>query len=333
MTFQPVSDPYPYDESFLSSDSPLILPEYFRDFKVARPLGRGRYSRVFQVTSPAGTDYALKVTVCSTPHLTNSAIREYALLRRLSGCPHIINAHDFRLEVSPRGLVSAWLLEEYAGVLNVANAHFSSASRLKAAVSVCDALIEGKRRGVAHLDVKPANVFRSRDGKWKLGDFSHAMPVSNLDQVCSAVGSPGYIAPEVLREKRYSELSDIYSMGIFLYRLFTGELPFRPEGPAIPSGAFPKKQLPARLYRVITTAARLVPEDRYPSFEDLRAALAALDSGDLPPDGSISVPRPHVVKDFCPQSMLHTFGDTFSFGEGGSGRYWYAEATWSTLGG
>ncbi len=333
MTFQTAQDPYPYDESFLSSDSPLILPEYFKDYKVARPLGRGRYSRVFQLTSPAGKDYALKVTVCSTPHLTNSAIREYALLQRLSECPHIINAYDFRLEVSPRGLVSAWLLEEYAGVLNVANAHFSSLSRLKAAISVCDALIESKKRGVAHLDVKPANVFRSRDGKWKLGDFSHAMPVSCLDRVSGTVGSPGYIAPKVLKENRYSELSDIYSMGIFLYKLFTGELPFRPESPAIPSGAFPKKQLPKALFRVITTAARLVPEDRYSSFGELRAALAELDAGDLPPDGSVSVPRPRAEGDPRPQSMIHTFGDTFSFSEDGSGRYWYAEATWSTMGG
>ncbi len=332
MTRYPDGESYPYGKSFLANEGPLILPEYFKDFKVVRPLGRGRSSRVFQLASPTGKDYALKVTICSTPHQTNSAIREYALLQRLSGCPHVIRVYDFRLEVSPRGLVSAWLLEEYAGVLNVWNPAFSFPSRLKAAVAVCEALIEIKKRGVAHLDIKPANVFRGKDGLWKLGDFSHAMPLSALGQISGVVGSPGYIAPETRTRRHYSEQTDIYSMGIFLYRLFTGELPFPPDRPETPQPPFPRRALPDALYRVISTAANDDPEERFPTFEALLDALMSLQRSDLPPEGSLNTKgRPD---DRPPtQGAIHTFGDTFSFGSGEGGRYWYAEATWSTLGG
>ena len=153
-----------------TDEDSLFLPEYYRDLSVLRLIGRGRASKVYLVENPAGKKAALKVTMCTTPRLTNSAIREYAFLQRLSGSSRVLEGYDFRLESSPRGIMTAWLLEESAQVLSADDPALTARDRLAVGVSVCEAMIDCRRKGIAHLDIKQSNVFTAWTayGKWAI---------------------------------------------------------------------------------------------------------------------------------------------------------------------
>ncbi len=323
-----------------TDDESLYLPEYFHDVRVLRLIGRGRSSMVYLVENPAGKKAALKVTLCSTPHLTNSAIREYAFLQRLSGSLRVLEGYDFRLETSPRGIMTAWLLEESAQVLSADDPRLNARDRLGAGISVCEAMIDCRRKGIAHLDIKQSNVFRGCDGTWKIGDFSHSARLNHLGNLHNAVGSPGYMAPEVFSAHRFSQQSEVYSIGILLYRLFTGSLPFKCDAvnPCRPSEeeALPRAGLSDALYGLLEKAAAYRPQDRYPTFEALRSDLRSLHSRDLPRDCDIRAftrPGPGALKpEEDSRSLPHTMGHTFSFENRADTTYWFAETTWSTEG-
>ena len=91
-----------------------------------------------------------------------------------------------------------------------------------------DAVIYCHEMGIAHRDLKPENLLLSSDkllsSTIKLADFGLATFVSLKDD--SIVGSPGYIAPEIIAQKPYDEKCDYWSLGVILYLLLAGELPF-----------------------------------------------------------------------------------------------------------
>lgn len=100
------------------------------------------------------------------------------------------------------------------------------------AVGILRGLGEAHKHAVIHRDIKPSNVLLGYNGSIKLSDFGIAgimnEKVSNEGHV---LGSPGYIAPEVLSGRKYSEMSDIFSVGVLLYRCLIGYNPFR--GPTV----------------------------------------------------------------------------------------------------
>lgn len=81
--------------------------------------------------------------------------------------------------------------------------------------------------GVLHSDIKPANVLLGRDGSVKLSDFGVAVALSRAGDRAGVFGTPGYIAPEVLVGREPSVASDLFALGVLLYRSLTGRLPFR----------------------------------------------------------------------------------------------------------
>ena len=323
-----------------AEEDSLCLPAYFHDLTVNRLLGRGRSGKVYLVENPAGKKAALKVTFCSTPRLTNSAIREYAFLQRMSGSLRVLTCYDFRLETSPRGVMSAWLLEEIAHTLSADDPSLTARERLAVGISLCDALIDCRLKGIAHLDVKQSNVFRGADGIWKLGDFSHSARISHLSRIHSPVGSPGYMAPEVFSDCRFSQQSDIYSAGVLIFRLFTGFMPFRCDAVRPSRGEddiLPTEGLTPPLKQILCRATAYRPEDRYATFEELRGDLLALHTRDLPRSSDILAFTARTPDNGCPpagsQTLTGSMGHTFSFENRSDAAYWYAEPTWSTEGG
>ncbi|MBR4502955.1 MAG: protein kinase [Clostridia bacterium] len=322
-----------------TDEDSLFLPEYYRDLSILHLIGRGRAGKVYLVENPAGKKAALKVTMCTTPRLTNSAIREYAFLQRMSGSSRVLEGYDFRLEVSPRGVMTAWLLEESAQVLSADDPTLTARDRLAVGVSVCEAMIDCRRKGIAHLDIKQSNVFHGLDGVWKVGDFSHSARLNHLGRLHSAVGSPGYMAPEVYARHRFSQQSEIYSTGVLLYRLFAGSMPF-PCDASHPCRSEDDRAeragLSDPLWQILEKATAFRPEDRYPSFEALRGDLRSLHTRDLPTVSELhSFTRkisgdPRSAGDSC--TLPRTMGHTFSFENRSDSPYWYAEETWSTEG-
>lgn len=101
-------------------------------------------------------------------------------------------------------------------------------------IQMCEALQAIHKAGVIHRDLKPGNILVLDDGTLRLADFGVARPeVSNLTQHDEIIGSVCYIAPEVWLGKPVTPSADLYALGIILYELATGQVPFDGESPAV----------------------------------------------------------------------------------------------------
>ena len=114
------------------------------------------------------------------------------------------------------------------------------------AVEVCHALAHAHSLGVIHRDVKPENVMIRKDGLIKLMDFGIAqvLDFQRMTVTGQLLGSPAYMAPEIIEGKQLDFRTDVFSVGIMLYLLATGELPFAGRNPhevlrRIAEGKFP----------------------------------------------------------------------------------------------
>ncbi len=91
----------------------------------------------------------------------------------------------------------------------------------------CKALDYAHRHGIIHRDIKPANILLTDDTDIKISDFGAALSVTSETTQVSGIGSPAYMSPEQLQEMTLSHQTDIFSLGVVMYQLLTGSLPFK----------------------------------------------------------------------------------------------------------
>jgi serine/threonine-protein kinase len=145
---------------------------------------------------------------------------------------------------------------------------------------LCLALGHAHKGGIVHRDIKPENVMiRSEDGCVKLMDFGIAQILDNqkLTLTGQLIGSPAYMAPELISGKPLDQRTDLFSLGILLYQLATGELPFAGRNPhevlnRIADGDYPAPSticplVDRDLEAIIAAALATNPDDRYQSVE------------------------------------------------------------------
>jgi serine/threonine-protein kinase len=154
-------------------------------------------------------------------------------------------------------------------------------------VEVCRALGHAHGVGVIHRDVKPENVMIRKDGLIKLMDFGIAqvLDFQRMTVTGQLLGSPAYMAPEIIEGKPLDFRTDVFSVGIMLYLLATGQLPFTGKNPhevlrRIAEGKFadPRtlaRSVDQRLARIIGRALARQPDDRYPDVAPLADDLVA----------------------------------------------------------
>jgi len=149
---------------------------------------------------------------------------------------------------------------------------------------VCDALSYAHAHGIVHRDLKPANILMDADGEAKVADFGVAFTNLAFDSTRNMkVGSPAYMAPEQLEGKPANLKSDVYSVGIMMYKMLCGGLPFPPDTPAAmmtrimlgnlspPSSARPG--LPPVFDAISRRAAARDVSLRYNTWEELASDL------------------------------------------------------------
>jgi len=161
------------------------------------------------------------------------------------------------------------------------------------AAQVARALGYAHHRGIVHRDVKPQNVILNEDGRAKVTDFgiARSVDVDGVTQTGTVLGTSDYIAPEQAQGQQVNPQTDVYSLGVVLYELLTGELPFRGEGFVAvamqhvneppPNVLERRGDVPPRLALAIERAMAKRPEDRQESMDelvaDLESALRELD--------------------------------------------------------
>jgi tetratricopeptide (TPR) repeat protein len=205
--------------------------------------------------------------------------------------------------VTPEGL--PWFAMEYVEGQPIdryaAEAKLDIDDRLELFLAVCDAVQYAHRNLVVHRDLKPSNILVTAAGEVKLLDFGIAKIVASGDSTITQTGframTPEYASPEQLRGDAIAVASDVYSLGVLLYELLSGQRPYRVQGrephevaraileeaPPPPSEQGPerdRRRLRGDLDTIVLAALRKEPERRYQSVEllagDIRRHLGGL---------------------------------------------------------
>jgi serine/threonine protein kinase len=203
-------------------------------YPVTREIGSGATSKVYLARDTfAERDVAIKVFLFdkqADAHqerlLHKSFVAEAALAGKLNH-PHIVDIYDAVVEPDRSYLVMEYVpgttLEAYADVSTLL-----PVGKVVEIIFKCIRALEyACRHGIIHRDIKPGNILLSELGETKVSDFgaSFQQKMQETTQI-SGVGSPAYMSPEQIRMEPLTHQTDIYSLGVTMYRLLTGRLPF-----------------------------------------------------------------------------------------------------------
>src|SRR5688572_6998894 len=302
-------------------NAPAQVPNRIGTYEIMGVLGRGASATIYleRELFPA-RDVAIKVY--DPPRLSpedrrvfrSLVLKETLLAKRLTH-PNITQVYDAAAEDDRSYIVMEYCkegsLERYCtpeGLLPPERV----ASLLE---SCCDALSYANAHGVIHRDLKPANILMSAEGDAKVADFGVAFSNLAFDSTrAMVVGSPAYMAPEQIEGKPASMKSDMYSLGLVLYKVLVGALPFTAETPAalairialgdLPGPGEARPGVPPMLDLVFSRATHRDPEMRYPSWEDFAADLRTI----AHPDGEIDAHERAAQLRKLP--FFRDFGDT-----------------------
>lgn len=200
-------------------------------YKVIESLGRGGMAEVYKAYDKKRADHlAVKV-------LRDDLARDKIFLRRFQREAQTLAKLQHRSIVRFYGLeqegMDVFILMDYIEGESLrdeifrASKPFSSTRVLEIMEPVCSALYYAHQMGIAHCDIKPGNILISKKGDVLVTDFGIARMVDSATSTMVGIGSPAYMAPELVRGQDPTPQSDIYSLGIVLYEMLTGgERPF-----------------------------------------------------------------------------------------------------------
>ena len=169
------------------------------------------------------------------------------------------------------------------------------------------------QQGIVHRDLKPENILIGSDGTLKLADFGIALSLASrrltLSHLSNTVGTPDYMAPEQVRGQRGDARTDVYALGVLLYELLAGKVPY-PADDALeamrkkvetdpPLVSRMRPDVPIELEAVIYRALRRNPGERYQSVADLHRDLDHLKDV-LIPEYRPDIPPPRPLGDLPP---------------------------------
>jgi len=262
-------------------------------YRVVAKLGSGGMAEVYKAYQP-GLDRYVGIKVLHS-HLVEDKDfiarfeREALTIGKLRH-PNIVQAVDFNLEGDMYFMVMEFIdgptLKDELKARLAANQPFTLEEIARIFLALGSALDYAHARNMVHRDIKPANIMISQEGQVVLTDFGIARLIgaTQYTQTGALTGTPAYLSPEQGQGERGDKRSDVYSLGIVLYEIVTGAIPYDADTPfgvimkhiaePLPLPTRVKPDLPQAVEAVILKALSKDPDDRYQSAGALGHALA-----------------------------------------------------------
>ena len=272
------------------------LQEHIGKYPVVREIGAGATSRVYLASDPfADREVAIKVFLFDekaepqTERMKHKAFLAEASLAGKLNHPHIVEIYDAVVEPDRSYLV----MEYISGTTLEAHEEVHSLLPLNKVMEIAfkciRALEYAHGHGVIHRDIKPGNIMLSKAGETKVGDFGAAFQSRHETTQVTGIGSPAYMSPEQIRMEDLNQQTDIYSLGVTMFRLLSGRLPYEATTQAAlthailhqapPRLATLRPDLPPLLDEIVMKAIAKIPAERYRTWlefgKDLSRAFMA----------------------------------------------------------
>lgn len=202
--------------------------------------------------------------------------------------PNVVNVYDVGTINQTPFIVMEYIEGQNLSEIIVEQGQLEPEYAVKILLQICSALAHAHRHNIVHRDIKPHNILITKDNQVKVTDFGIAAVSSmSITQTGVVLGSVLYFSPEQARGTKVDHLSDLYSLGVVMYEMLTGKVPFRADTPIstalkhIQDLPKPPSQInpaiPLELERIILKLLAKKPEDRFQSAQELSDALEKLD--------------------------------------------------------
>ena len=284
---------------------PILTGGKLGPYEILAPLGAGGMGEVYRARdSRLGRDVAIKILPASFS-ADPDRLRRFELEARATGMlnhPNILAVYDIGTHEGAPYLVTE-LLEG-----DTLREHIPLPRRktIEYAQQIANGLAAAHAKGVTHRDLKPENIFITNDGHVKILDFglakvtrADAAQTATLNATApgTAMGTAGYMSPEQVRGQAIDQRSDIFSLGVILYEMLSGQRAFQGDSAVEAMNAILKEDPPpladASFDRSIRHCLEKNPEEWLQSARDLRFYLDTLSSPSQAPAGPAIQPVSH----------------------------------------
>ena len=298
-------------------------------YRIVDKLGRGGMGTVYRaVDETLDREVAIKVLNpdLSDPDVLKRFRAEAVTLARLNH-PGIATIYELHHQQEDLLMVMEYVRGETFHDLSDRLGPIAPPQAAHLCMQVLDALGHAHRGGVVHRDLKPANVMITEGGAVKVMDFGIArvLGTEHFTHGGYMMGTPAYMAPEQVLGREIDGRADLYSVGVVLYRLLTGRLPFNADTaismvqmqisePPTPMVTF-RPDLPPWCSAIVERALAKSPADRFQSAEEFRGALLAAVTpqalGEMP---TLATPTPPGLTLDIDRTAAASHADVAAFG-------------------
>jgi len=270
------------------------------EYEIVALLGAGGMGEVYRARDPRiGREVALKVLPAEMAN-DRERLARFEQEARAAGMlnhPNLLMIHEFGVHEGQPYIVSE-LLEGTTLRERLSGGPISQRKAIELASQIAEGLATAHERGIVHRDLKPENIFITKDGQTKILDFGLAKlrsasevriddaTVGKQTDPGTVLGSAGYMSPEQVRGESVDHRSDIFSFGVILYEMLTGQRAFKARSSVetmnailntdAPEISSVNPQIGAALQRIVDHCLEKHREGRFQSARDLAFDLAAL---------------------------------------------------------